>query len=122
MAIDVLDVVPIEELRQHIEFDGDDRDAVIKRYAQSALDYCLRWCDEPRWKVASDLPSEVISAMLLYFVMLLSTEAHKRKFSFIPTSGQGIYCFLLGTGEVVPKRRHPNGTRAISSSNHYSEF
>ena len=67
MAIDVLDVVPIEELRQHIEFDGDDRDPVIKRYAQAALDYCLRWCDEPRWKVAGDVPSPVVSAMLLVF-------------------------------------------------------
>lgn len=67
MAIDVLDVVPIEELRQHIEFDGDDRDAVIKRYAQAALDYCLCWCDEPRWKVAGDVPSPVVSAMLLVF-------------------------------------------------------
>lgn len=67
MAIDVLDVVPIEELRQHIEFDGDGRDAVIKRYAQAALDYCLHWCDEPRWKVAGDVPSPVVSAMLLVF-------------------------------------------------------
>ena len=67
MAIDVLAVVHIEELRQHIEFDGDDRDAVIKRYAQAALDYCLRWCDEPRWKVAGDVPSPVVSAMLLVF-------------------------------------------------------
>ena len=30
MAIDVLDVVPIEELRQHIEFDGDDRDQTLR--------------------------------------------------------------------------------------------
>lgn len=67
MAIDVLDVVGIEELRQHIEFDSDDRDALIKRYAQSALDYCIRWCDEPGWSSASDIPSPVISAMLLVF-------------------------------------------------------
>lgn len=67
MAIDVLDVVPIEELRQHLEFDGTDRDAVIKRYAQAALEYCLRWCDEPRWKVAGDIPAPVVSAMLLVF-------------------------------------------------------
>ncbi len=67
MTINVLDVVPIEELRQHIEFDGVDRDAVIKRYAQAALDYCLRWCDEPRWKAAGDIPSPVVSAMLLVF-------------------------------------------------------
>lgn len=67
MAIDVTTVVPIEELRQHIEFDATDRDAVIKRYAQAALDYCLTWCDEPRWKSASDIPSPVVSAMLLVF-------------------------------------------------------
>lgn len=67
MAIKVTDVVPIEELRQHIEFDSDDRDAVITRYAQAALDYCLRWCDEPRWKTAGDVPSPVVSAMLLVF-------------------------------------------------------
>lgn len=67
MAINVLDVVPIEELRQHIEFESEDRDAVLRRYAQAALDYCLRWCDEPRWKVADDIPSPVVSAMLLVF-------------------------------------------------------
>lgn len=67
MTIDVLDVVQLEELRQHVEMDTDDRDAVIKRYAQAALDYCLRWCDEPRWKVAADIPSPVVSAMLLVF-------------------------------------------------------
>ncbi|HBM0283745.1 head-tail connector protein [Salmonella enterica] len=67
MTIDVLSIVPIEELRQHVEMDTDDRDAVIKRYAQSALDYCLRWCDDPRWKQASDIPSPVVSAMLLVF-------------------------------------------------------
>lgn len=67
MPIEVTDVVPIEELRQHIEFDGDDRDALIKRYAQSALDVCLRWCDEPAWKVAADIPSPVITAMLMIF-------------------------------------------------------
>lgn len=66
MAIIVTNVVPIEELRQHIEYDGDDRDALIKRYAQSALDYCITYCDEPGWKVADDLPSQVIQAMLLY--------------------------------------------------------
>lgn len=67
MAIDVTKVVPIEELRQHIEFDATDRDAVIKRYAQAALDYCLTWCDEPRWKTETDIPSPVVSAMLLVF-------------------------------------------------------
>ncbi|CAI1121002.1 head-tail connector protein [Serratia liquefaciens] len=67
MAIVVTDVVQIEELRQHIEFDGDDRDALIKRYAQAALNYCLRWCDDPRWKVATDIPEPVVSAMLLVF-------------------------------------------------------
>lgn len=67
MAIVVTDVVQIEELRQHIEFDGDDRDALIKRYAQAALNYCLRWCDDPRWKVAADIPEPVVSAMLLVF-------------------------------------------------------
>ncbi|WP_341775671.1 head-tail connector protein, partial [Listeria monocytogenes] len=67
MAIVVTDVVPIEELRQHIEFYGDDRDALIKRYAQAALNYCLRWCDDPRWTVAADIPEPVVSAMLLVF-------------------------------------------------------
>lgn len=67
MAIVVTDVVKLEELRQHIEFDGDDRDALIKRYAQAALNYCLRWCDDPRWKVAADIPEPVVSAMLLVF-------------------------------------------------------
>lgn len=67
MAIVVTDVVRIEELRQHIEFDGDDRDALIKRYAQAALNYCLRWCDDPRWTVAADIPEPVVSAMLLVF-------------------------------------------------------
>lgn len=67
MAINVLDVVPITELRQHIEMDSDDRDAVLTRYAQGSLDYCIRFCDDPRWKTASDLPSQVVNAMLLFF-------------------------------------------------------
>lgn len=67
MSISVTEVVPIEELRQHIEFDGDDRDALITRYAQSALDYCLRWCDDPTWEKAGDVPSPVVTAMLLVF-------------------------------------------------------
>ncbi len=66
MAITVTSVVTIEELRQHLEYDGDDRDALITRYAQSALDYCVTYCDEPSWKVANDLTSQVIQAMLLY--------------------------------------------------------
>lgn len=70
MAIKVTDVVQVEELRQHIEFDSDDRDAVITRYAQAALDYCLRWCDDPRWVKAGDIPSPVVSAMLLVFADL----------------------------------------------------
>lgn len=67
MTIDVLDVVPLEVLCQHVEMDTDDRDALIKLYAQSALDYCMRWCDDPRWKSAADIPSPVVSAMLLVF-------------------------------------------------------
>ncbi|EMC2811228.1 head-tail connector protein [Klebsiella pneumoniae] len=67
MTINALDVVSIEELRQHIEFDSDDRDALIARYAQGALDYCLTYCDEPRWKQPDDLPSQVVSAMLVFF-------------------------------------------------------
>ncbi|MDN6114996.1 MAG: head-tail connector protein [Enterobacterales bacterium] len=95
MAIDVLDVVPIEELRQHIEFDGDDRDAVIKRYAQSALDYCLRWCDEPRWKVASDLPSEVISAMLLYFCYAFEHRGSQTEVQLYTNERAGDLLFLV---------------------------
>lgn len=70
MTIVVTDVVPIEELRAHIEFDAEDRDALIIRYAQAALDYCLRWCDEPRWKTAADVPTPVVSALLLVFADL----------------------------------------------------
>ncbi|MGG2139912.1 head-tail connector protein [Symbiopectobacterium sp. RP] len=66
MAIKVTDVVPIEELRQHLEYDDEDRDALILRQAQSSLDYCLRFCDEPRWKGVKDLPSQIVQAMLLY--------------------------------------------------------
>ncbi|QBH97162.1 hypothetical protein EKN56_12620 [Limnobaculum zhutongyuii] len=67
MAIIVTDVIDIETLRQHIELDVTDRDALIKIYAQAALDYCLRWCDEPRWKLAADIPAPIISATLLVF-------------------------------------------------------
>ncbi len=67
MTIAILDVVPIEELRQHIEFDGSDRDLMLVRYGQAALEYCLRWCDEPRWEVAEDIPAPVVAATLLVF-------------------------------------------------------
>lgn len=70
MAITVTDLVDIEELRQHIEFDGDDRDALIRRYAQGALELCLKWCDNPAWKVAGDIPAPVVNAMLLVFADL----------------------------------------------------
>ncbi|HEB0975131.1 TPA: head-tail connector protein [Yersinia enterocolitica] len=67
MTITVTDVVPIDELREHVEFDGTDRDKMITRYAQGALDYCIKWCDEPAWKKADDIPAPVINAMLLVF-------------------------------------------------------
>lgn len=77
MTIAITDVVPIDELRAHIEFDGDDRDALITRYAQAALVYCLRWCDEPRWKTAADIPAPVISALLLVFADLFEHRARQ---------------------------------------------
>lgn len=80
MAIKITDVVPIEELRQQIEFDGDDRDALITRYAQAALDYCLRWCDEPRWRVGDDIPSPVITATLLVFGDLFEHRTSQSEF------------------------------------------
>lgn len=63
--MDILDVVPLPLLKQHIEYDDNDRDEQITFYAQSALDYCLRWCDEPAWKLPEDIPHPVKSAMLL---------------------------------------------------------
>lgn len=63
--MDILDVIPLSLLKQHIEYDGDDRDEQITFYAQSALDYCLKWCDEPAWKAPEDIPHPVKSATLL---------------------------------------------------------
>lgn len=63
--MDILDVVSLPLLKQHIEYDDNDRDEQITFYAQSALDYCLRWCDEPAWKLPEDIPHPVKSAMLL---------------------------------------------------------
>ncbi|WP_316362013.1 head-tail connector protein, partial [Enterobacter hormaechei] len=59
MAIDVLDVINLSLFKQQIEFEEDDRDELITLYAQAAFDYCIRWCDEPAWKVASDIPAAV---------------------------------------------------------------
>lgn len=67
MAIDVLQVVSLNLLKQQVEFDGDDRDELITLYAQSAFDYCVRWCDEPSWKAASDIPAAIKGAILLVF-------------------------------------------------------
>ncbi|MDL5167971.1 head-tail connector protein [Proteus faecis] len=63
--MNILDVIPLSLLKQHLEYSGDDRDEQILFYAQSALNYCLRWCDEPTWKSPDDIPYEVKSAMLL---------------------------------------------------------
>ncbi|EKL10713.1 phage gp6-like head-tail connector family protein, partial [Vibrio cholerae HC-17A1] len=63
--MNILDVIPLSLLKQHLEYSGDDRDEQIIFYAQSALNYCLRWCDEPAWKSPDDIPYEVKSAMLL---------------------------------------------------------
>ncbi|MEQ5350076.1 head-tail connector protein [Proteus sp. WDL240414] len=63
--MNILDVIPFSLLKQHLEYSGDDRDEQILFYAQSALNYCLRWCDEPAWKSPDDIPYEVKSAMLL---------------------------------------------------------
>lgn len=93
MTINALDVVSIEELRQHIEFDSDDRDALIARYAQGALDYCLTYCDEPRWKQPDDLPSQVVSAMLLFSVMPLNIAERRQRLNFMPTRGPMICYF-----------------------------
>jgi hypothetical protein len=67
----------IEELRQHIEFDSDDRDALIARYAQ-ALDYCLTYCDEPRWKQPDDLLRR-LSAPCFYFSVMPLNIAERRQ-------------------------------------------
>jgi uncharacterized phage protein (predicted DNA packaging) len=67
MAIDVLDVLSLKLLKQQIEFEDDDRDDLITIYAQAAFDYCYRWCDEPAWKIASDIPAAVKGAVLLCF-------------------------------------------------------
>lgn len=63
--MNILDVVSLPLLKQHIEYDDNDRDEQIMFYAQSALDYCLRWCDEPAWKSPEDIPHPVKSAILL---------------------------------------------------------
>ncbi|MEX9612306.1 head-tail connector protein [Providencia rettgeri] len=63
--MNILDAIPLSLLKQHIEYDDDDRDEQIVFYAQSALDYCLRYCDEPAWKDASDIPHPVKAATLL---------------------------------------------------------
>ncbi|UNH23106.1 head-tail connector protein [Moellerella wisconsensis] len=65
--MDILNVIPLSLLKQHIEYDDDDRDEQITFYAQSALDYCLKWCDEPAWKVPEDIPHPVKLAVLLVF-------------------------------------------------------
>lgn len=67
MAIDVLDVLSLPLLKQHIEFEEDDRDELITLYAQAAFDYCTRWCDEPAWKLPIDIPAAVKGAVLLVF-------------------------------------------------------
>ncbi|MEI9720914.1 head-tail connector protein [Enterobacter kobei] len=67
MAIDVLDVIDLRLFKQQIEFEADDRDELITLYAQAAFDYCIRWCDEPAWKVAADIPAAVKGAVLLVF-------------------------------------------------------
>ncbi|WP_394547005.1 head-tail connector protein [Pantoea ananatis] len=67
MAIDVLQVVSLKLLKQQIEFEEDDRDELITLYAQAALDYCTRYCDEPSWKLPSDIPAAVKGAVLLVF-------------------------------------------------------
>ena len=71
--MNILDVIPLSLLKQHLEYSGDDRDEQIIFYAQSALNYCLRWCDEPAWKSPDDIPYEVMfehrtsqSEILLY--------------------------------------------------------
>ncbi|WP_324030065.1 hypothetical protein GC087_06770 [Pantoea sp. JZ2] len=67
MAIDVLQVISLNLLKQQIEFEGDDRNELITLYGQAALDYCVRYCDEPAWKLPSDIPAAVKGAVLLVF-------------------------------------------------------
>ncbi|HBP7814771.1 head-tail connector protein [Escherichia coli] len=75
MAIDVLDVIPLSLFKQQIEFEEDDRDELITLYAQAAFDYCMRWCDEPAWKVAADIPAAVKGAVLLVFADMFEHRA-----------------------------------------------
>lgn len=65
--MDILNVISLPLLKQHIEYDTNDRDEQITFYAQSALDYCLKWCDEPAWKEPDDIPHPVKAAALLVF-------------------------------------------------------
>lgn len=85
MAIDVLDVIGLRLFKQQIEFEEDDRDELITLYAQAAFDYCIRWCDEPAWKVAADIPAAVKEPFSLSLLTCLNTAPRKAKYSFMRT-------------------------------------
>lgn len=73
------DLFTIEELRAHIEFCGDDRDEMLCLYAQSALDYCLWYCDNANFKNIADVPSQVKMATLLVFADLFEHRASQEE-------------------------------------------
>lgn len=65
MTVTALELLPIGTIRQHLRVDHDDEDGLIELYAESALDWALWYCDNPKLVEVSDFKASFKTAMLL---------------------------------------------------------
>jgi len=65
MGISALEVVSLKLARLHCSIDEDELDPLLEHYIETALDYCLKRIDDPRFDSVEKIPKQVKQAMLL---------------------------------------------------------
>lgn len=76
--MDASELISLELMREHIRADEEQvSDELLLIYADAALSYCMKVCDDARWESAEDVPPAVKAALLLYLGDFDSVRAAK---------------------------------------------
>jgi len=76
--MDASELISLELMREHIRADEEQvSDELLRIYADAALSYCMKVCDDARWESAEDVPPAVKAALLLYLGDFDSVRAAK---------------------------------------------
>lgn len=59
------DLVPLKVMKQHLRLVHDEEDELVSLYANSALEWCLWYCNNPNIQSPDSVSSRFKSAMLL---------------------------------------------------------